>query len=153
MLDARRMLVTAARHGRRLLVASKFRHVPDLVRARTLVADGAIGETLAFAIDFSSVVDMSQRWNALPNVAGEGVVVDNGCHAFDIVGFLFGPVARVHATRREALQHLSVEDAATILVGAAGGLTGRVELSWSHPTSCPAYVAINGTRGAIEIGW
>jgi predicted dehydrogenase len=151
--EARRMLAAATRHGRRLLLATKFRHVPDLVQARALVTGGAIGEPLGFGIDFSSVVDMSRRWNSRPQVAGGGVVVDNGCHAFDIVGFLFGPVSRVHATRLKSVQRLSVEDSATILVAADGGLIGRVDLSWSHATERPAYIAIHGSLGSLEIGW
>ena len=88
--DALRMLRAAARVGRHLLLATKFRHVPDVVRARELITQGEIGEPVAFEIDFSSMVDMSERWNSRRALAGGGVVIDNGCHAFDIVAFLFG---------------------------------------------------------------
>src|SRR5262245_19238669 len=56
---ALRMLRTAARVRRHLLLATKFRHVPDLAVARELISDGAIGEPVAFEIDFSSMVDMT----------------------------------------------------------------------------------------------
>lgn len=151
--EARSMLAAASHSGRRLLLATKFRHVPALVNARTLVAGGAIGTPIGFTIDFSSIVDMSQRWNSRPQVAGGGVVVDNGCHAFDIVGFLFGSVSRVRATQREPVQRLGVEDAATIRVAVEGGLIGRIDLSWSHASERPAYVAIQGSLGSVEIGW
>jgi predicted dehydrogenase len=151
--DALKMLRTSTRHRHHLLLATKFRHVPDLVRARELITQGEIGEPVAFEIDFSSVVDMSQRWNSRRTAAGGGVIIDNGCHAFDIVAFLFGTVSRVHATRLKPLQDLSVEDSATILVSAGRGLVGRIDLSWSLSTGRGSYVTVYGSEGTIEVGW
>lgn len=150
---ALRMAEAATRYGRNLLLATKFRHVPDLIAARSLVADGAIGEPIAFEIDFSSMVDMSKRWNVRKAVSGGGVIIDNGCHAFDIVSFLFGTVTRVQATRLKPVQNIPVEDSATILCSAGRGLIGRIELSWSLQTGRETYVTIYGSKGTIEIGW
>ncbi|HLK10821.1 MAG TPA: Gfo/Idh/MocA family oxidoreductase [Candidatus Binatia bacterium] len=150
---ALRMAQAATRGGRVLLLATKFRHVPDLAVARELVAAGEIGEPVAFEIDFSSMVDMSGRWNAKRALAGGGVIIDNGCHAFDIVSYLFGTVTRVHATRLKAVQDIPVEDSATILVAAGRGLVGRIDLSWSLQTGRETYVTIYGSRGTIEVGW
>src|SRR5262249_11486906 len=121
---AMRMMQAAARTGRQLLLATKFRHVPDLIVARALAAGGVIGDPLAFEIDFSSRVDMVGRWNSRRSVSGGGVIIDNGCHAFDVVGFLFGPVTRVHATRLRPGQPLAVEDSATVMVEVTKGLIG-----------------------------
>jgi predicted dehydrogenase len=151
--SAMRMMQAAARTGRQLLLATKFRHVPDLVAARGLIAAGAIGEPLAFEIDFSSRVDMTGRWNARRSVAGGGVVIDNGCHAFDIVAFLFGTVTRVQATRLKPAQALPVEDSATVMVEVTRGLIGRIDLSWSLATQRETYVMVHGTAGSIDIGW
>ena len=151
--DALQMLRTATRNRRHLLLATKFRHAPDLIRARDLIAEGQIGEPVAFEIDFSSVVDMSRRWNSRRALAGGGVIIDNGCHAFDIVAFLFGTVSRVHATRLKPVQNLPVEDSATILVSAGRGLVGRIDLSWSLSTGRESYVTVYGSEGTIEVGW
>jgi predicted dehydrogenase len=151
--EAGRMFATAARYGRRLVLATKFRHVAGVARARAFVADGALGEPLTFAIEFSSVVDMAQRWNADGEVAGGGVVADNGTHAFDLVAHLFGRVARVHATQLKAARPLDVEDAATILVAAERGLVGRIELSWSFAGGPVPYLTIHGSQGSIDVGW
>jgi predicted dehydrogenase len=147
------MLRTAARTRRHLLLATKFRHVPDLERARELLAGGAIGEPVAFEIDFSSMVDMSARWNCRRGIAGGGVIIDNGCHAFDIVAFLFGTVSRVQAARLKQVQPIGVEDSAAILVAAGRGLIGRIDLSWSLATGRATYVTVYGSRGTIEVGW
>jgi predicted dehydrogenase len=150
---AMRMMQAATRAGRQLLLATKFRHVPDLLVARELVASGVIGDPLAFEIDFSSRVDMTGRWNARRSVSGGGVIIDNGCHAFDIVGFVFGPVTSVQATRLKAAQRLAVEDSATVMVEVTDGLIGRIDLSWSHATQRETYLMIHGTEGSIDVGW
>jgi predicted dehydrogenase len=147
------MMQTAARTGRQLLLATKFRHVPDLIVARELVASGTIGDPLAFEIDFSSRVDMVGRWNSRRSVSGGGVIIDNGCHAFDVVGFLFGPVTRVHATRLRPAQQLAVEDSVTVMVEVTKGLIGRIDLSWSHATQRETYLMVHGTEGSIDVGW
>ena len=151
--SAMRMMQAAARTGRQLLLATKFRHVPDLIVARGLVAGGAIGEPLAFEIDFSSRVNMAGRWNARRSIAGGGVIIDNGCHAFDIVAFLFGTVTRVLATCLKSAQALPVEDSATVLVEVTPDLIGRIDLSWSLATQRETYVMIHGTEGSIDVGW
>jgi predicted dehydrogenase len=151
--SALRMVGAARQTGRHLLIATKFRHVPDLLVARELIAAGAIGEPLAFEVDFSSRVDMSARWNARRSIAGGGVVIDNGSHAFDLVAFLLGPLASVNATRLKAGQALAVEDSASVMVELASGLIGRVDLSWSLATQRETYVMVHGTRGTLDIGW
>ena len=151
--DALGMLARAVEADRRLVLATKFRHVPDIIRAREVIAAGEIGEVLTFEVLFSSVVDMTKRWNAQATVAGGGVIIDNGCHAFDIVNFLFDSIVRVHATRLKPGQEMPVEDTATLLVETKDQIIGRIDLSWSLATYRESYITILGTKGAIEIGW
>jgi predicted dehydrogenase len=147
------MLRAAARERRHLLLAAKFRHVPDLMRAREIIARGEIGEPIAFEVAFSSRVDMSRRWNSRRAIAGGGVIIDHGCHAFGIVSHLFGTVARVQTIPLKRVQPIGVEDSATLLVAAGVGLFGRIDVSWSLETARESYVTVYGARGTIEIGW
>jgi predicted dehydrogenase len=151
--DALDMLDAARRNGRRLLVASKFRHVPELALAREMVRSGQLGEPLAVAISFCSAVDMSGRWNAQRRRSGGGVIIDNGCHAFDIIYFLFGSVTRVHATRLKSVQQLSVEDSAVVHVRTGNGVIGSADLSWSFATGRDTYLVVHGSCGTVELGW
>ena len=72
------LVQSAHRHHARFQLATKFRHVPELQKARQLMADGAVGEPLTFRIEFAGPVDMSQRWNSDPSFSGGGVLIDNG---------------------------------------------------------------------------
>lgn len=151
--DALKMLQTASRRRRVLLLATKFRHVPELATARDLIAAGKIGDPVAFEVSFCSPVDMSRRWNSQRARAGGGVIIDNGCHAFDIVSYLFGTVTRVQANLHKSQQRLSVEDGATIQVRAGDGIVGKLDVSWSLSTGRDSYVAVYGSKGVIEVGW
>lgn len=151
--DALKMLQTANRKRRTLLLATKFRHVPELATARETIASGRIGDPITFEVSFCSPVDMSGRWNAERSRAGGGVIIDNGCHAFDIVSYLFGSVTSVQATLHKSQQGLAVEDGATINVRATGGVIGKIDVSWSLSTGRDSYVTIYGSKGTIEVGW
>jgi len=151
--DVLTMLQAGNRAQRKVLVASKFRHVPEVSRARTLLAAGELGEPVSFEISFCSPVDMRERWNSQSALSGGGVIIDNGCHAFDVVSYLFGNIRRVHATRLKPLQAMAVEDSATLQVWAGEGVVGRVDLSWSLAPPRDSYLVVHGSRGSIEIGW
>ncbi len=151
--DAAEMFAVARRHRRSLVVASKFRHVPEVMLARELMHSGELGEPVSFAVSFCSAVDMSARWNAERTQSGGGVIIDNGCHAFDIIYFLFGSVTRIHTTLLKPVQHLPVEDSATVRIWAGEGVIGTVDLSWSWATGRDTYLVVQGTRGTLEVGW
>lgn len=151
--DVLTMLQAANRAQRKVLVASKFRHVPEVRQVAALLAAGELGEPIAFEISFCSQVDMRERWNVQPALSGGGVIVDNGCHAFDIVSYLFGNIRRVHATRLRRLQPIEVEDSATLQVWAGDGVVGKVDVSWSLPAARDSYLVVQGSRASIEVGW
>ncbi len=152
--EALRMMRAAGSAKRHLVLATKFRHVDDLIDARKLIADGMIGTPLSFSISFcSNVPTMASRWNANKGVSGGGVVIDNGCHAFDIVSFLFGSISRVRAAEMRKVQDMDVEDSALIQVQAANNVVGTIELSWSYFTGRDSYLTVQGSEGIIAIGW
>ncbi|MFQ5667099.1 MAG: Gfo/Idh/MocA family protein, partial [Candidatus Binatia bacterium] len=72
---AEEMFATARRQGRLLLVASKFRHVGEIMYARELIRSGELGRPASFELSFCSAVDMSRRWNARAAQAGGGVII------------------------------------------------------------------------------
>lgn len=150
---ARTMLACAQRNGRLLMLASKFRYVPDLAGARQLIREGALGQIRHAEIIFVSNVDMRGRWNADPARSGGGVVIDNGSHAADICRYLFGPVVSVAAVGYKRCEELSVEDSAYLYLGTQTGTGVTVDLSWSLDRSFPYYVRIFGERGRLCVGW
>lgn len=151
--SARRMFGVAEARGRMLAMASKFRYVDDLIRAKELIADGCIGEPVTAEVKFASAVDMSDRWNSVPAISGGGALIDNGTHAVDIIRYLLGPIRRVSAMSTSDGGGSSVEDTGVIIGETNGGAIATMSVSWAVAPVGGSYVAIHGTRGAIDVGW
>ena len=130
LASALELAAAASSSPGKLLVASKFRHVPEVAEARDRLLAGEIGRVTSFRIEFAARIAMEGRWYADPSISGGGVIIDNGWHAFDLIHFLFGGMDSVLATAGGAERRLSVEEWAVIDVTAAGGETGQVVLSW-----------------------
>jgi len=147
------MLEVAAHNGVILTMASKFRFVDDIIRAKSIVASGIIGDVVLFENSFTSHVDMSARWNSDPAVSGGGVLIDNGTHSVDLMRYFLGSVAEVQAIEGRRLQQLPVEDTVRLIVRTSGGIMGTIDLSWSIQKDQDEYVSLYGTAGTIHVGW
>lgn len=153
VVAAEEMVRSASRAGVQLVMASKFRHVSDMLEAQRLIREGVIGEPVTFDCSFCSSVDMTRRWNSDAEVSGGGVLIDNGSHAVDIARMLLGPVARVSARFGLRVQPLDVEDSVRVLFETQAGCVGLIDLSWSVDKAADHYVSVQGTRGTVQVGW
>jgi len=151
--DAQAMIDAANKSGLTLMMASKFRYVEDIIRAKAIVASGMLGDVHFYGNSFCAKVDMRDRWNSDPAVAGGGVLIDNGTHSVDIVRYLLGPIRRVFAYEGNRVADLPVEDTVTLSFVTDGGVMGTIHLSWSIQMDRASYVDICGTEGCVEVGW
>lgn len=151
--SARQMYETAQTAGVLITMASKFRYVDDMIKAKSIVASGILGDIVLIENAFTSRVDMSHRWNSNPVISGGGVLMDNGTHSLDILRYFLGSLAEVQVVEGKRIQGLSVEDTVRIFVKSNYGVIGNVDLSWSINKELDYYLRIYGTNGTISIGW
>jgi len=134
-------------------MASKFRYVEDVIRAKAILSSGILGGVILVENVFTACVDMNNRWNSDPSISGGGVIIDNGTHSVDIVRFLLDPIDEVLALEGKRLQADKVEDSATLMLRTMAGIDARVELSWSYQKPDAHYVSVFGKRGILQVGW
>ncbi|HEX6898980.1 MAG TPA: Gfo/Idh/MocA family oxidoreductase [Thermoanaerobaculia bacterium] len=147
------MAWAARRSGTLFTMASKFRCVEDVARAKSLVEAGEIGDVVQADNCFTARVEMASRWNSDPAVSGGGVLIDNGTHSVDLMRLFLGPLVDVQAVEGPRLQGLAVEESVRLFVRNRRGALGCAELSWSLPREQESYLTLYGTRGVIEVGW
>jgi len=151
--DARKMMDAAGDVGRVLMMASKFRFVDDMVRAKGIIDSGILGRIVLWENVFCSRVDMRERWNSRREVSGGGVLADNGSHSVDVARYLLGPIALVQAQHGIQVQPIEVEDTCRLFFQTASGVMGTIDLSWSIHKDVDSYVNIFGTEGTLSLGW
>lgn len=150
---ARTMLAAAEDSGMILTMASKFRYVQDVVRAKSIITSGILGDIVLFENVFTSYVSMAGRWNANAQTSGGGVLIDNGTHSIDIVRFFFGPIAEVDVVEGKRSQRLPVEETVQVFVRSESDVIGNIDLSWSINKERESYISIYGSNGTISVGW
>jgi predicted dehydrogenase len=151
--EATRVVDAARENNVTITMASKFRYVDDVIKAKQIVDSGVLGDIILFENAFTAHVDMSKRWNSDPKISGGGVLIDNGTHSIDIARYFLGPLAEVHVMEGKRGQEVQVEDTVQIFVRSANGVMGNIDLSWSINKELERYISIYGSHGTVLVGW
>jgi len=153
--EAQRMVAEgrAASHasGRLFGVAYYRRLYPKLVRAKHLIAEGAIGRPLLAEANCHSWFDIAGReWLADPALSGGGPLFDIASHRIDAMKFLFGKPERVCGLRSNAVHRIAVEDSATVLMQFHGGVHAVIDVRWNSRVARDQFRII-GEDGEISL--
>ncbi len=150
---AAELLELAKKQGVPFTMASKFRYCDDVVRAKSIIESGLLGEILLLENAFTAHVDMRNRWYSNPKMSGGGVLIDNGTHSVDIIRYLLGPIAQVQVVEGKRMQELEVEDTVQIFARTESGTLCTVDLSWTFNKELDTFIQIYGQQGTIRVGW
>ena len=151
--EAKAMIECAEQENVKFTMATKFRYVADVIKAKALIASGTLGDIVQFENAFTARVDMSKRWNSDAKVSGGGVLMDNGTHSVDIIRYFLGAIAEVLAVEAGNTQDLRVDENVKLLAKTANGVTASVDLTWGINKELPNFISVYGTQGTLHIGW
>ena len=150
-VQAESMAAIARQTGRLLGVAYYRRLYPKLIRAKALIAEGAIGRPVLAEANYHGWLESPDRaWLQDPALAGGGPLYDVGSHRIDACNFLFGRPLRATGLLSNALHELAVEDSATALIEYAGGVHAVIDVRWNSRITRDQFRVI-GSEGEISL--
>lgn len=149
--QAEAMAVAAGESGRICGIAYYRRLYPKLIRAKALIAEGAIGQPVLVEANYHGWLESPERgWLKDPALAGGGPLYDVGSHRIDACNYLFGKPLRATGLTSNAFHSLAVEDSATVLVAYTGGVHGVVDVRWNSRIQRDQFRII-GVEGEINL--
>ena len=147
--EACEMARVAEETGKTLGIAYYRRLFPKVLRAKALLADGAIGTPVYAEANCHSALP-DRAWLLDPALAGGGPLYDIGSHRIDVMNFLFGHPVRACGQRSNLVHKVAVEDNATVMIEYASGVRGVVDVRW-HSTVARDQFRVMGTKGELNL--
>ena len=150
--EAEGLCRAAALRQRILKTGFNHRHHPALCRARALVAAGALGPLhhVRGVYGHGGRPGYEHEWRADPEIAGGGVLLDQGVHIVDLCRWFLGEIVEVYGHVRTAYWPMLVEDNAIMLLRAEGERTASLHVSWTHWKNRFQF-EIFGEKGSLHV--
>ena len=149
--EAQSMVLAGERSGKLLGIAYFRRLFPKLIRAKQLIADGAIGQPVLAQANCHGWLESEDRgWLRDPALAGGGPLYDIASHRIDAMNFLFGQPFRATGLRSNTVHHMGVEDSATVLIDYESKVRGMVDVRWNSRVRRDDF-RIFGTEGEMDL--
>lgn len=149
-------MIAAARAARVVLaVAENYTFFEPVLRARQLIDAGAIGRLVALRthrVGYLSGIWLRDGWRQNADLAGGGILLDQGCHYTNILRRLGGEITAVHAMASTGRDDWRGEDTAMVNCRFAAGYIGQQFYCWATRTpelGAEAYVF--GSEGSLEV--
>lgn len=146
------MMAAAGNASGRVLGFAYFRRLfPKLIRAKKLIAEGAIGQAVLAEAHCHGWLESEERaWLRDPALAGGGPLYDIGSHRIDAMNFLFGAPQRATGLLSNVVHQFGVEDSATVLIDYASKVRGMVDVRWNSRVGRDQFRVI-GTEGEMVL--
>ncbi len=163
--ETRRMLAAERRSGKIMMLGHNQRLIAAHLKARQLLASGAIGRLLFFQCNFKhpgpehwSIDNSRNTWFFRKDQASFGVMGDLGAHKIDLIRFLTNSeITSVFANlmtldkRYEDGSLIELEDNAVCQFKMANGMPGIMHFSWTNYGQEDNSTVVYGDQGVMKI--
>lgn len=153
--DAHEMVRVCEEQGVILQTAFPIRFSTPVVRAKEMIASGALGKIVA--INGTNHGKMPPGWFLEPELAGGGAVFDHTVHVTDIMRwYLESEVKEVYAEVDTALHDdINIDDVGMLTMEFEDGTIATLDPSWSRPKTFPTWgdvtLKVIGTEGTLVV--
>lgn len=158
---ARQMMAARDRYGIKLMIGQSTRFRAQYMMARRLIAEGAIGQPFAVEGRFTGHVTTpamgaTDSWRYQAASAGNGHVINFGCHYVDTARFLSGcePERVLAWVDNFFSSGMAPEDQFAVISPCGRGAVITIVM-YSNPPNVSAPgdgYTIHGTEGCLEVG-
>jgi len=150
--QADEMIAACKKNNVKLMYAEELCFAPKYERARQMVNDGAVGSVYMLK-QAEKHSGPHSDWFYDIDLAGGGVLMDMGCHAFGWFRWMLGnaKVKSVMGTMNTVLhtERTKGEDNSVVIVEFENGTIGVAENSWAKHGGMDDRCEIHGTGGVI----
>lgn len=145
--------------GKIVFTVHNWRYSPVFLKTSEIVSSGRIGKVKDIGYQVIRVKpsvavgeDAGTNWRLDPAVAGGGILVDHGWHAFYMVNEWMGkaPVTAECSFENRKFTNMPVEDTATARFSYTGGANAELFFTWAGDER-RNYVFITGEDGKINV--
>jgi len=163
--DARRMITTASKARKYLMIGLNQRLMAPHVRAKEILDGGRLGKPLALRTAFKHPgpeawsVDGSKSWFFQKASAFMGVTGDLGVHKADLMRWLLGQeiteVGGLLGTLDKKLPNgkmIPLDDNAYLTMRTSKGVLGSMILSWTNYGDEENYTVVYCQKGVLKLG-
>jgi len=154
--DADNMIRACDAYGVRLFVVKQNRFNKPIVALRKAVEQGRFGKLTLGTVRLrwcrpQSYYDAAS-WRGTWAQDG-GVLCNQASHHIDLLEWMMGPVASVHAMATTALARIEAEDTAVVNLRFCNGALGIIEATTAtRPKDLEGSLSILGEKGSVEVG-
>jgi predicted dehydrogenase len=145
------LIEAAERVGVKVGVFFQDRLKPDIVRLKSLMDSGALGDPVLISgrVKWYRPADYysNSRWRGTWELDGGGALMNQAIHTVDVLQWIVGPIARINARTATRLHEIEVEDTVVAMLEFATGALGVFEAATSVYPGYPRRVEITGALG------
>lgn len=152
--DVEKVVAAERASGRKVMYGFNHRHHDSIIAAKKMVDSGAYGRILWMRGRYGKSVDEGfyKDWRSKKELAGGGIMMDQGIHMLDLFLMFAGDFDEVMATVSNLYWHLDVEDNVFAIFKRKDGLVASLHSTmsqWRHLFSIEiflekGYMVVNG---------
>lgn len=153
--DAEQMVEEADRRNLTLCVSENYPFLEPFRRAKQLIESGDIGRLVTLRshrLGYLAGIWLRDGWRQNSELAGGGMLLDQGCHYTNILRMFGGEIEAVAAFATTSRPDWKGEDTATLILRFSSGLIGEALYCWGTRTpdlGREAYVF--GEKGSLDV--